>query len=31
MWKKILAYVLLAALSLAAIWLVDLKVHRTAM
>jgi hypothetical protein len=30
-WKKILAYILLTALSLAAIWLVDLKVHRGAM
>jgi hypothetical protein len=29
-WKKILAYLLLAALSLVAIWLVDLKVHRAA-
>jgi hypothetical protein len=29
-WRKVLAYVLLAALSLASIWIVDLKVHRAA-
>jgi hypothetical protein len=28
MWRKVLAYVLLMALSLGAIWLVDVKVHR---
>ena len=30
MWKIILAYVLMALLSLAAIVVVDVKVHRTA-
>ena len=29
-WKKVLAYAALAAISLAAIWLVDVKVHRSA-
>ena len=29
-WKKLLAYGLMALLSLAAIWLVDVKVHRAA-
>jgi hypothetical protein len=29
-WRKVLAYVLMAALSLASIWIVDLKVHRGA-
>ena len=29
-WRKVLAYVLLSALSLASIWIVDLKVHRAA-
>ena len=30
LWKKVLAYAVMAAISLAAIWLVDVKVHRTA-
>jgi hypothetical protein len=29
-WRKVVAYVLMAALSLAAIWFVDVKVHRSA-
>ena len=29
-WKKVLAYALLSALSLAAIWFVDVKVHQAA-
>ena len=30
-WKKILAYLMLAAVSVTAIWFVDVKVHRSAM
>ena len=30
MWKKVLAYTLMSALSLAAIYFVDVKVHRSA-
>ena len=29
-WKKLMAYVVLSAVSLGAIWFVDLKVHRPA-
>ena len=29
-WKKVLAYLLMSLLSLAAIWFVDVKVHRPA-
>ena len=29
-WKKVLAYALLSLVSVAAIWFVDVKVHRTA-
>lgn len=29
-WKKALAYLLMLAVSLAAIWFVDVKVHRDA-
>ena len=29
-WKKLLAYALMSALSLGAIWVVDVKVHRDA-
>jgi hypothetical protein len=30
LWKKVLAYVVMAGISLGAIWLVDVKVHRSA-
>ena len=30
-WKKLLAYAILSAISFAAVWLVDLKVHRPAL
>ena len=30
LWRKLLAYAAMSALSLAAIWFVDLKVHRPA-
>jgi uncharacterized oligopeptide transporter (OPT) family protein len=29
-WKKVLAYLVMSAVSLAAIWFVDVKVHRDA-
>jgi uncharacterized oligopeptide transporter (OPT) family protein len=29
-WKKVLAYLVMSAISLAAIWFVDVKVHRDA-
>jgi hypothetical protein len=29
-WKKVLAYLVMSVISLAAIWFVDVKVHRDA-